>query len=343
MEFGRFVTKPEETMPFKPIPVGKPIRIAMLGCGHAARLHSKTLSRHKDVKIWYASRSPDKAKKYNDKYHGAGVFEGYEAAIQSPDIDVVMVLTPPVQHLKLTLDAIKAGKHVIVEKPPFLSSSDFALIREAQDEHKVQVMVAENYFYKPSLKHLQELLGSGIIGDVKFVLINALKMQKTGNWRDDISQAGGGALFEGGIHWVNYLSNLGYHIQTVQGFIPGEQTGMERSVQVVAKFVEGAVGTLLYSWEVDSLFKGLRLSKAYGTKGSITFESNGLFIFVRGKRWKLIFPGIRDISGYRAMFDDFLKALRSGKEPRFNLTLAERDLQIIELINEDVSEDISGY
>ena len=330
-------------MSFRPIPAGKPIRIAMLGCGFAARLHSKTLARFKDVQIYYASRSLERAQKFNSKYRGAGAFGSYEEAINSPDIDVVMVLTPPVQHLKLTLQAIEAGKHVIVEKPPFLLSSDFSLVREAQAEQKVQVMVAENYFYKPSLKYLQDLLGSGVIGEVKFVIINALKKQKTGNWRDDLSLAGGGALFEGGIHWVNFISNLGYHIQTVQGFIPGEQTGMERSVQVVTKFVEGAIGTLLYSWEVDSLFKGLRLSKAYGTKGSITFESNGLFIFVRGKRWKLIFPGIRDISGYKAMFEDFLEALRTGKEPRFNLNLAERDLQIIELINEDVSEDISGY
>lgn len=330
-------------MLFRPIPPGKPIRIAMLGCGFAARLHSKTLSQIGGVQIHYASRSFEKAQKYNRKYNGAGVFPDYDAAIQSPDIDLIMVLTPPVGHLKLTLDAIKAGKHVIVEKPPFLNASDFALVREAQEENKVQVMVAENYFYKPSLKHLQRLLGSGIIGDVKYVVINALKKQKTENWRDDVTLAGGGALFEGGIHWVNFMSNLGYHIQTVQGFIPGEQTGMERSVQIVTKFVEGAVGTLFYSWEIDSLFKGLRLSKAYGTKGSIIFESNGLFIFVRGKRWKLIFPGIRDISGYRAMFKDFISALKTGKEPKFTLTLAERDLQIIELINEDFTEDISGY
>lgn len=330
-------------MQFRPIPANQFIRVAMLGCGYAARIHSKTLSGRKDVKVYYASRTAEKARYYNKRFGGAGFFESYEAAIQSPDVDVVMVLTPPVYHLKLTLKAIEAGKHVIVEKPPFLNSSDFALVRDAQTLHKVQVMVAENYFYKPVLKHLQEILGSGVIGDVKFIVINALKKQKTGNWRDDLSLTGGGALFEGGIHWINFISNLGYHIQTVQGFIPGEQTGLERSVQVVTKFVEGAVGVLLYSWEIDSLFKGLRLSKAYGTKGSVTFESNGLFIFVRGKRWKLIFPGIADISGYRAMFDDFFNALRSGQEPRFNLNLAERDIQIIEMINDDVSEDISSY
>ena len=56
----------------------------------------------------------------------------------------------------------------------------------------------------------------------------------------------------------------------------------------------GAVGSLLYSREVPSLLRGLRLSKLYGQQGIITFESNGLFVFVRGKGLpKLLMPGVR--------------------------------------------------
>lgn len=316
------------------------MRIAFLGCGFAAKLHSKTLARMPLVERYYASRSAEKAATFCEKYKGRGHFDSYEAAIESPDIDAVMVLTPPLNHLKLTLAAIQAGKHVIVEKPPFLHSSDFDTVKEEMQKKRVQVMVAENYFYKPSLARLRELLGSGLIGEVKFIYINATKLQKTNNWRDDEVVSGGGALFEGGIHWINYLSNLGFLVQTVQGFLPGESSGMDRSIQVVAKFAEGAVGTLLYSWEVNTLLKGVRISKAFGTRGSITFESNGVFIFLRGKKWKLIFPGLSDISGYRAMFTDFIKALREGHEPAFNLSLAKRDLQLIEVIQEDMKDDL---
>jgi len=327
-------------MSFKTIEPGKPVRIAFLGCGFAAKLHSKTLGRMPKVERYYASRSPDKAAAFCEKYKGKGHFGSYEAALESPDIDVVMVLTPPVSHLKLTLAAIQAGKHVIVEKPPFLHSTDFDTVKEEQLKHRVQVIVAENYFYKPSLARLRELLGSGLIGEVKFIYLNATKLQKTNNWRDDELVSGGGALFEGGIHWVNFLSNMGFLIQTVQGFQPGELTGMDRSIQVVAKFAEGAVGTLMYSWEVNALLKGVRISKAFGTRGSITFESNGVFIFVRGKKWKLIFPGLYDLAGYRAMFTDFIKALHEGHEPAFNFGLAKRDLQLIEIIQKDMADDL---
>jgi predicted dehydrogenase len=324
---------------FKTIDPQRPIRIAFLGCGFAAKIHSKTLAKFPGVHCYYASRSVDKALSFHQKFKGKGYFDSYEAAIQSPDIDVVMVLTPPSDHLELTLEAIQAGKHVIVEKPPFLNSYDFDLVEEEQEKTGVQVMVAENYFYKPSLTRLRELLGSGVIGDIKFIVLNATKLQKTGDWRDEEMLAGGGALFEGGIHWINYLSNLGFHVQTVQGFHPGEPAGLDRSVQVVVKYTEGTIANLFYSWEINALLKGLRISKAYGTEGSITFESNGLFIFVRGRKWKFYFPGIADIAGHRGMFTDFFKALREGKEPTFTLEMAKRDIQILEAIRDGMQED----
>jgi hypothetical protein len=62
----------------------------------------------------------------------------------------------------------------------------------------------------------------------------------------------------------------------------------------------------------------------------VAFESNGLFVLVTGARNRLIFPGLRDIGGYRAMFHDFLDALQTGTEPLMTLTRAQRSLELIE-------------
>jgi predicted dehydrogenase len=99
---------------------------------------------------------------------------------------------------------------------------------------------------------------------------------------------------------------------------------------VVARYEQGAVGALFFSWNTPSLLKGVRLSRIYGTEGSITFESNGLFVLALGKRTRLLFPGVRDITGTRAMFRDFLAALREGRAPQFTLALARRDLELVE-------------
>lgn len=324
----------------KKIDAQTPIRLAFLGCGFATRMHSKTIaSVDSSVQCYYASRSEDKAREYNEKQGGSGYFGSYDTAIAAGDINVVLIATPPVSHLELTLKALKAGKHVIVEKPPYLYSSDFDTVQEAADTSGCQVMVAENYFYKPSLGKLREVIASGDIGDVLFIIVNALKFQKTGNWRDDLKVSGGGALFEGGIHWINFMSNLGLSVNSVKGFQPSPVTTYEKSMMVGFEYKEGAIGGLFYSWEVPSLFKGLRISRIFGRDGSVTFESNGIFICVRGKRTRLIFPGLKDISGYRAMFSDFFRALRHGNSPRFTFEMAKRDIMFIEDVYKSVQKE----
>ena len=314
------------------------LKIAFLGCGKATQMHSKTLSAFENIQLYYASRDKKKAELFNKKFNGHGIFDSYDLAIHAENIDAVLVVTPPKQHLDLALSALEAGKHVIVEKPPFLKSSDFELVKKAQKHANRQIFVAENYFYKPLAFKLRELIISGVIGEILFVHINAMKKQviKEQDWRSDTDLTGGGALFEGGIHWVNFVANLGLNIKTIKGLRPGPKNDTEKSILVTIEYEEGPIGTLYYSWETPSLFKGLRLSKIYGREGSITFESNGIFIFVRGQRKRLIFPGLKDIAGYKGMFLDFVDCIRNRKESLFTLDLAEKDIRLIEKTYESI-------
>lgn len=319
-------------MQFKKINNNEPIKLCFLGCGNITGKHSKTIKGLKEnIELFYASRSENKAKKYCDKYKGVGFFGSYESAIESEKINTIFICTPPDSHLELALKAVRAGKHVIIEKPPFFKSTDFDLIDKERKKTGVQLMVAENYFYKPLLKRLNKILATDIIGDIKFMYFNSTKTQTQDDWRNDKKTTGGGALFEGGIHWVNFISNLGFKIKKITGFQPKvSDNQLERSMQVVAEYENGAVGTLLYSWEINALINGMRFSRIYGTKGSVTFESNGVFVFVRGKKWKFILPGFADIGGKKSMFKDFFAALKKGEEPAFNLSMAKRDLEYVE-------------
>jgi predicted dehydrogenase len=310
---------------------GAPMRIALLGCGYAARLHGKTLRRlGADVRCSYASRDGARAAEYARRAGGAGHFASYEAAIASDDIDVVAVLVPPAGHLDWTLRALRAGKDVILEKPPLLRAADFDAIERAQADTGRRVFVAENYHYKPLAVALRRLLADRVVGDVLFVQLNAIKQQRSTGWRDDAALAGGGALYEGGIHWVSLLGSLGLTVRRVGGLRPGGAAALDRSMLVTFEYEEGAVGTLAYSWEVPSTLRGVRLSKIYGRGGSILFETNGLFAVVNGTRRRLLFPGLRDLQGYRAMFRDFVRAWRTGDEPQMTLARARRDLELVE-------------
>src|SRR5207237_5753684 len=118
-------------------------------------------------------------------------------------------------------------------------------------------------------------------------------------------------------------------VKRVHGFAP-KGPRPERSMLVGFEYEEGAVGTLAYSWEVPATARGLRLSKLYGRAGTLTFETNGLWMLLHGKKTRLYVPGVRDLAGYRHMFDDFVRAWRDGSAPALTLARARRDLELVE-------------
>ena len=321
-------------MKYSNIDNSKPLKLCFIGCGHITKSHANTAKKsEKSLEISFASRSLGKAETYKNKFKGIRSYGSYETAIKSQDEDVIMINTPPDSHFDLVEMALAHGKHVILEKPPFFRSSDFDVLGGQADHKGLQLLIAENYYYKPLRASLKKILDDQLIGRPLFAVINATKYQKSKNdWREDKSITGFGALFEGGIHWVNFLNNLGFEIVKWQGYIPGKVKDLERSIQATAVTNTNLVINLLYSWEVNTIFKGLRISRIYGTEGSITFESNGLFIWVRGRKKRLIFPGIKNISGSRPMFNDFMSALRNGEAPEFDWRMAKKDLSAIEKI-----------
>jgi predicted dehydrogenase len=307
------------------------LSLALLGCGAIANRHANTLSRFGSrVRLAFASRDAAKAEHYRGRHRGFAAFGDYSAALSDPRVEAVLITTPPVQHLALTLEALAAGKHVIVEKPAFLHASDADPVAAAAEQAGRQVLVAENYAYKPLTRLLGRLIDAGEIGTVQLVRLSALKHQATPDWRGVPAIAGGGALFEGGIHWLNLLGWLGPEIVEVRGYRPHAGVEPERTMLVVVRYANGAVGTLHHSWEAPARLKGLSLSQLIGERGTIVFESNGLFVLLNGRRRRIFLPGFRDIKGFHAMFDDFLSALSTGAAPRMTLGMAKRDLAMVE-------------
>lgn len=315
----------------------RPLGVLFLGCGWATTMHSRTLRKLGGVELLYASRDGSRAEEFRRRHGGKRAFGSYEAAVDDAAVDVAFVATPTSTHRDLALLALQAGRHVIVEKPAFMHSSDVAVVRAAADAAGKSVFVAENYFYKPLTRHLRRAIEGGDLGDVRFITVNATKRQRSEGWRDDPALSGGGALFEAGVHWINFLANIGLAVDEVVAHRVGGSDGPDRSSLTVFKYHNGAVGTLAHSWELAAPFGGLRLSKVQGTRGAITFESNGLLYFGTGAARGIGIPGARDFLGYRAMFADFLGALRSGGAPQFTLELAQRDLFLLEQAERSMS------
>lgn len=303
------------------------LTLAFLGCGRITAKHAGVLRKVPGVRCRFASREANRAAEFNRQLKGDGSYGSYQDAIDDDGVDVIVVATPPDSHLELALAALAARRHVVIEKPAFVHASDADQVAAAAEAAGRRALVAENYRYRPLLRVLREMLAENAVGDVRLIQIDAVKHQSAPAWLDATMP---GALWEGGIHWIHFLASLGPEITHISGLRPGNHDNPERTMLVSASFAGGAVGTLSYSWEVPTPLRGLRMSHIYGTRGVIAFETNGLFLRQNGARNRIRLPGFRDISGYRAMWLDFVAAIRGEREPEMTLELARRDLALVE-------------
>lgn len=321
-------------------PMPEPVRLAFLGCGFITDVHSRHLRSLRDVIVpSYASRDRAKAASFQRRFGGAASYGDYAAAIDDRAIDGVVVAVPPTFHRDLALRALAAGKHVLVEKPAFPTLADYDAAIAARNAAGRVALVGENDHYKPQAVCLRRLIAERAVGDMvfaQFVTI-ARRLKTAADWRNDEGMAGGDAFFEEGIHWLHLAGSLGPRITSIHGYRPTpSREGPDRrakSMLVAFHLDNGATGAIFYSREVPSLLRGLRWSKIFGREGVITFESNGLFVVVRrGGSPKVLFPGLRDLRGYRAMYRDFVAAIRTGATPEMSLERARDDQRLMDQI-----------
>jgi predicted dehydrogenase len=316
------------------------LRIAFLGCGFITRVHSGQLrSLRPDVVCAYASREARRAEEFRVRYGGFASYPDYASAMADPRVDAVVIAVPPRFHLELTLQALAAGKHVLVEKPAFLRMDEYQTAAAARDTAGKVVLVGENDHYKPLAVRLRALIREGVIGEMVFAHFTTIARRLKGadDWRNDESMAGGDAFFEEGIHWLHVAGSLGPRITGIHGYRPAlAPEGPDRrakSMMIAFRYDNGAVGSLFYSREIPSLFRGLRLSKLYGRAGIISFESNGVVLVARGRGLpRLVFPGFRDMRGYRAMYRDFSRAIATGSTPEMSLERAIDDQRLMDQV-----------
>ena len=296
--------------------------ICFVGCGRICAAHAKRLRGR--GRLWFYSRSAASAERMNRQMGGAGVFESLDAALNSDRVDAVMITSPPEAHVRQTVQALEAGKTVFVEKPMCLSREEIALIGSAVNDKPL--MVGENYYYKPLLARLKPWMEGGEIGKVERVRIRKCMTQTTVGWK-----SAHGALFEGGIHFVAFLSALLGKVTSIDRatFPTVSGDGPERHACLTLSYGD-VEAELEYAWDTPSLTKGtFQHSSITGDRGRIVFESNGIYARLSGVYSRFSFPGLGDMMGYRAMMDDFFECIRSGRPPVSNFDRAAADLETV--------------
>lgn len=302
-------------------------KICIVGCGAIASVHAKHL--RESAELHFVSRRRESAEAFCTSFNGAKVYDSYEQALDA-DIDGVVLCTPPEHHVPQAAAALQRGKGVLVEKPLCANPSELAAMEKAVATHpEVPFLVAENYYYKPSLRLLQWIIAQGFIGSPQSIRVRKCFTQRAAGWKSSY-----GALLEGGIHFVALVSALaGQDPLRITARFPGCTPGQaERRSEVCMEYPNGLRAELHYAWNAFSPTKGLlQHSRIDGDTGHIVFESNGLYVRLKSRqRKRLYFPGLRDLMGYEGQTRDFLACLDDPtRAPISGFAQAQRDLSIV--------------
>ncbi|MEM9141636.1 MAG: Gfo/Idh/MocA family oxidoreductase [Bacteroidota bacterium] len=140
--------------------------VGFIGAGDISDLHAEaihTLEGAQLIGLW--NRTSEKAKAKAQKF-GCAVYESVEALLDDPKIHAVFVLTNMETHCAYTIQAAKAGKHVLVEKPAASSIAELEQMQKAVTENAVKCMPVHNYIYETGIQRAKSMIESGKLGQV---------------------------------------------------------------------------------------------------------------------------------------------------------------------------------
>ncbi len=145
------------------------LRIAQIGTGNWGKNLLRNLASMSGVDlVAVVDVDPGQREKVRVQYPDVQVFEKAESVLANPQIDAVVIATPPRTHYELASRALAHGKHVFVEKPMTLSAQDAEkLVQEAEHAGKI-LMVGHILEHHPAFEHLKELIDAGELGDLLY-------------------------------------------------------------------------------------------------------------------------------------------------------------------------------
>jgi predicted dehydrogenase len=249
-----------------------PVRIAVLGAGSIAQvMHLPILTRMRGVEVVsIADRDAHTARTIAGRF-GVPRVATRSAEVLTDDVDAVVVCTPSNRHEEQVRAALRAGKHVLVEKPLALTESGVAGLL-AEEGAGGRLMVAMNQRYRPDALALRQFVSGGELGDVYYLKTGWLnRFRPRGRtWRDRKATAGGGAFMDLGLQMLDLaLWILGYpeperisaHMYSATG---GE---VEDSAVVVLRLAGNRVVNLECTWNLPAK-RDRQFLHLMGTQGS---------------------------------------------------------------------------
>ena len=218
-----------------------PVRIAQVGLGP----WGANLVRNVDVLadlVWICDASEERREQFTRRFPNSLATGSFDEVLADPEVEAVVIATPVPTHYELAKQALEAGKHVFVEKPPAMREAEMAELVELSEARGKVLMPGHLLLYHPGVRKLKELVDSGDLGDVLCIYGNR---QNLGTIRKDEN-----ALWSLGVHDVSVILHLANE-EPSEVWAHGNaflNPGVEDVVFCFMRFPSGKIAHLHLSW-----------------------------------------------------------------------------------------------
>lgn len=327
------------------------IRFGIIGIGMISQWHINGIRNSADALLCgVADVNTQRAKDVAEK-EGIRAFESVDALLESNEIDAVCICTPSGTHAPLALKALRAGKHVLIEKPLGLNVEQCNEIIKEAEAHGCRAGVVSQMRFSENILKLKKYIDEGALGRI---LLSELSMAYARDeeyytavpWHGTQKMDGGGALMNQGIHGVDTLLFLMGEATQVWGRCATRVHHIECEDNAAAtiQFASGAMGVLTASTAAQPGFP--RRLSIYGEKGGVTLTEDTVTDWsvkdvpspfgetVNVGNGGSNRPTAISFEGHRAQISDFTAAILNERDPAVTLQNGRKAVQLITAIYE---------
>ncbi|MDR1980863.1 MAG: Gfo/Idh/MocA family oxidoreductase [Tannerellaceae bacterium] len=231
---------------------------AVVGCGHIGKRHAEMIVHDTDAELIALCDIRPQGELGIEAYDVPFFYDFLQMLQAGLDIDVVCICTPNGLHASMSIEAITAGFHVVIEKPLALTLADAEKVVYASLKYRKQAFCVMQNRYSPPAVWMKEMVDSGRLGDTYMVQLNCYwnrdeRYYKPGGWHGN-KALDGGVLFTQFSHFIDIMYWLFGDICTIQArfadFNHASLTDFEDSGIIHFNFINGGIGTLNYSTSV---------------------------------------------------------------------------------------------
>ena len=304
----------------------EPLKVAVVGLGRWGNTLASAIQDTENVKVVDCfTRTPEKRKAFTEKFDCAEQ-ETYEAVLENPDVDAVVISAPNNKHSELAVAAARAGKHVFVDKPIAANLTDAKEMIKACDDAGVTLAVGASSRRLKGHRLFKKILDEGALGTIALAETNYSNDRglhyTPENWQWYASGSPGGPLMQVAIHQVDNLMYLFGEVKKVSAAFSKIKTKSEIPDVCVLwlEFESGLLGTLGTSFISPRTPNGRfnYFLNAYGDEANLYHDRwDGIFTLKKDGvgRERIDYEEYKGHAYLVEEFDDFAGAVRENRSP----------------------------